>query len=76
MTDMEKMNHAARVGILHLWQLAYLWSLDYWDRTGELPLGDAIPAGVREQYKVRKMHRDTAYMGLNMLKQTLPKLKE
>ena len=74
MTELEKITQAARAGALHLWQLAYLWALDYWDRTGEFPLGDAIPPGVRDTYHVRQMHRDTAYAGLKRLKQSLPKI--
>ena len=71
MTELEKITQAARAGALHLWQLAYLWALDYWDRTGEFPLGDAIPPGVRDTYHVRQMHRDTAYAGLKRLKQSI-----
>ena len=74
MNDNDKLIYAARAGVLHLWQLAYLWALDYWDRTGELPLGDAIPSGVADRYHVRRMHRDTAYVGLKRLRQTVLKI--
>ena len=75
MNDNDKLIYAARAGVLHLWQLAYLWALDYWDAHGEFPLGDAIPPGVRDRYHVRQMHRDTAYAGLKRLKQPLSKIK-
>ena len=74
MTEMEKINHAARVGVLHHWQLCYLWALDFWDVNGFLPKGEAVVSGVQERYRPKqKVGVQSAYEAVKMLKATLPK---
>ena len=74
MTEMDKINHAARVGVLHHWQLCYLWALEFWDTNGILPKGEAVVSGVMERYRPKcRFDVDCAYVALKMLRATLPK---
>lgn len=74
MQEVEKINHAARVGVLHHWQLCYLWALDFWDTHGFLPKGEAVVSGVMERYRPKsRFNVDCAYVALKMLRTTLPK---
>lgn len=60
----------AKVGILDKEHLAFFWAWEYYQQTGELPVGKAIPPGVLADYG-EHIKPPTAYNGLRRLKEYL-----